>query len=133
MPTLNHFRFWCQSVLPLVYDDSLSYYEVLCKVVNYINNLIDTDKGIIADIDLLKEEIAIIQEWIDTYDYKKIDDVVKKYVDDYIAVGVYFEITKDGYFVTYIPDNWNEIVFNTTGYDIELSIEPEYGHLVLNY
>lgn len=133
MPTLNHFRFWCQSVLPLVYDDSLSYYEVLCKVVNYINNLIDTDKGILDDIDLLKEEIEIIQKWIDTYDYKKIDDVVKKYVDDYIAVGVYFEITKDGYFVAYIPDNWNEIVFNTTGYDIELSIEPEYGHLVLNY
>ena len=34
---LKPFRFWCQKVLPLVYDDSLSYYEVLCKVVDYIN------------------------------------------------------------------------------------------------
>lgn len=33
----QRFRFWCQKVLPLVYDDSLSYYEVLCKVVNYLN------------------------------------------------------------------------------------------------
>lgn len=31
------FRFWCQKVLPLVYDDSLSYYELLCKVVDYLN------------------------------------------------------------------------------------------------
>ena len=28
------FKFWCQKALPLVYDDSLSYYEVLCKVVS---------------------------------------------------------------------------------------------------
>lgn len=34
---LRPFRFWCQKVLPLVYDDSLSYYEVLCKVVDYLN------------------------------------------------------------------------------------------------
>lgn len=37
---LPTFRFWCQHVIPLVYDDSLSYYEVLCKAVSYINNII---------------------------------------------------------------------------------------------
>ena len=31
---VDGFRFWCQKVLPLVYDDSLSYYEILCKVVD---------------------------------------------------------------------------------------------------
>ena len=34
------FRFWCQKVLPLVYDDSISYYETLCKVVKVLNELI---------------------------------------------------------------------------------------------
>ena len=34
---LRPFRFWCQKVLPLVYDDSLSYSELLCKVVDYLN------------------------------------------------------------------------------------------------
>lgn len=29
---MNPFRFWCQKVLPLAYDDALSYYEVLCKL-----------------------------------------------------------------------------------------------------
>ena len=33
-------RFWCQMVLPLVYDDSLSYMELLNKVVSYLNNCI---------------------------------------------------------------------------------------------
>lgn len=36
---IRPFRFWVQKALPLVYDDSLSYYELLCKVVDYINNL----------------------------------------------------------------------------------------------
>lgn len=31
------FRVWCQHVLPTVYDDSLSYMELLNKVINYIN------------------------------------------------------------------------------------------------
>lgn len=34
-------KFWCQKVLPLVYDNSLSYYEVLCKLVDYLNQVID--------------------------------------------------------------------------------------------
>lgn len=38
MIPLKPFRFWCQKVLPLVYDDSLSYFELLCKVVDYLNN-----------------------------------------------------------------------------------------------
>ena len=39
------FRFWCQTVLPLVYDDSLSYYELLNKVVNssFFPSLIKND------------------------------------------------------------------------------------------
>ena len=36
---LAPFRFWCQKVLPLVYDDSLSYNELLCKVVDYLKSL----------------------------------------------------------------------------------------------
>ena len=31
-------KYWCQKVLPLSYDDSISYYELLCKLVDYINH-----------------------------------------------------------------------------------------------
>lgn len=40
---ITQLRFWCQKVLPLVYDDSLSYYEVLCKVQTKINDLIENN------------------------------------------------------------------------------------------
>lgn len=33
--------FYCQKVLPLVYDNSLSYYEVLCKAVGKLNEVIN--------------------------------------------------------------------------------------------
>lgn len=34
---LNTMRFYCQPILPLVYDEALSYYETLCKVVGQLN------------------------------------------------------------------------------------------------
>ena len=54
---LKPFRFWCQKVLPLVYDDSLSYYELLCKVVNYINNLITDVSDLSAAFEELKNYV----------------------------------------------------------------------------
>ncbi len=38
MGNIRPFKFWVQNVLPQVYDDSLSYYELLNKVVAYLNN-----------------------------------------------------------------------------------------------
>ena len=132
MRELKHFRFWCQKVLPLVYDNSLSYYEVLCKVVKYINDLIDSDREIIQHVEALEKDMAIVKEWIDNFDdnaYKIIEELIHKY----IATMVFFGITDDGYFVAYIPESWDDITFYTTELDIFLPIEPEYGHLVLAY
>lgn len=73
------FRFWCQKVLPLVYDDSLSYYELLCKVVCKLNelaenqnNLSDEIKQVAQDLDNFKNQVpgmieAKVQEWLDNY------------------------------------------------------------------
>ena len=38
--------FYCQKVLPMVYDDSLSYYELTCKVCNKLNEVIEAQNGI---------------------------------------------------------------------------------------
>lgn len=46
---------------------------------------------------------------------------------------VFFGLTDTGYFVAYIPEGWEDIVFKTTGYDIDLALMPDYGHLVLQY
>ena len=125
---LNHFRFWCQKVLPLVYDDSLSYYELLCKVVNYINNLIDTNNHIIEYVDELKAELKVVQDWIDNFDTSYAESIIR----EYLATMIFVEISDAGYFVYYIPESWDDITFNTTGLDITIP-DTDYGRLVLSY
>ena len=49
------FRFWCQTALPLTYDDSLSYYELLAKVVNYLNNTISDVSAMETNVGNLAE------------------------------------------------------------------------------
>lgn len=57
--------YWCYKVLPLVYDGSLSYYEVLCKIVRYINGLVDDMKHSGEQIAEMNEEIVVLQREID--------------------------------------------------------------------
>lgn len=126
---IDRMRYWCYKVIPLVYDDSLSYYEQMCKVVDYLNNLIEQDKLIIEDVEQLKQDLAQVQEWIDNLD----TDWAREIIEKYIATMIFVEITNSGYIVYNIPEKWEDITFNTTGLDINLKIQPDYGHLVLSY
>lgn len=64
---LRPFRFWCQKVLPLVYDDSLSYYEVLCKLVDYLNKTME-DVGVLHDdVDALHNAYQLLQAYVNDY------------------------------------------------------------------
>lgn len=123
---LNHFKFWCQKILPLVYDDSLSYYEVLCKVVDYINKLIDDDNSIITQVEELKKELEIVQKWIDDFDTSFIQKQVEEYIAKTIKT-VTFGISSAGYFMAIIPSNWSDIEFGT------IQSGELYGHLTLSY
>ena len=76
MYNLKFFRFWCYKVLPLVYDDSLSYYEVLCKVVDYINKLIEQDRVFGEEIDKLKADMVTVQSWIDNFDTSYAEKII---------------------------------------------------------
>lgn len=129
MGELKTFRFWCQKVLPLVYDNSLSYYETLCKIVDYINDLIAQDKVFSDDIQELQGDLKIVQDWIANFDTSYAESVLR----EYLATMIFVEISDAGYIVYHIPNGWDSITFNTTGLDIELTLQPEYGHLVLSY
>lgn len=45
---------------------------------------------------------------------------------------VFFGLTDDGYFIAYIPEQWDEITFFTTGLD-RIIPGVEYGHLCIEY
>ena len=85
----------CQKVLPLVYDDSLSYYESICKLVNKINEVIeqfDDWSDVIAelqeaikDIDGMKSDINELQSGLTSVrsDVQSLSEVITS-IDDYV-------------------------------------------------
>lgn len=57
---LTKLRFMCHKILPLVYDESLSYYELLCKVVNSLNDTIDSVNALNDNVDFLNDSVTAL-------------------------------------------------------------------------
>lgn len=79
------FRFWCQKVLPLVYDDSLSYYELLCKVVNYLNNVIQNVDNLNTSVDNTNTAFNNLQSYVNATKDTLVEvyGELEQYVNDY--------------------------------------------------
>lgn len=59
---------FCPKIVPLVYDDSLSYYEFLNKLMVKLNEVITFANQINANVDYLREIVERIQALIDGFD-----------------------------------------------------------------
>ena len=98
------FRYWCHKILPLVYDDSLSYYELLCKVVGKLNECIE---AINTAPDNVKQVITeIMQEWIDD---GTLDDIIAPEVTE-VVVGILTEWKNNGTIEDLIVEDLDSIV-----------------------
>lgn len=102
MDIIKGFKGWCHKVLPLVYDDSLSYYEFLCKVLKKLNEVIEAvnqliegggyDPSVISqiqeDITRLKNTVKTISEDLETLSgtVDTLEDTVGGLVDDVAAI-----------------------------------------------
>ena len=86
-------------------------------------------EAIAKKVSELSKNVDKLSGKVENFDYNYISGLLEKY----IPASIYPEITDAGYIVFNIPENWDNITFNTTGIDIELELQPEYGHLVLNY
>lgn len=82
---INNLRYWCHKILPLVYDDSLSYYEVLCKTSAKLNEVIDSTNGLLDAWNLYKNDIdKAFGNYTAGLD-KKFDDLSAKNSQDFDA------------------------------------------------
>lgn len=74
---LNTMSFYCQPILPLVYDESMSYYETLCKVVGQLNTTGETvnklNEGLTGEIADRQAADAALDERL-----KKIEEMYKR-------------------------------------------------------
>ena len=71
---IDKIRYWCHKILPLVYDDSLSYYEFLCKMNAKLNEVIDSTNGLVEAWERFQAELekawqdyksTLTAEWAD--------------------------------------------------------------------
>lgn len=93
--TLTPFRFFCQRVLPAVYSDEISYYELLCKVANYLNETMGNVNDLNDDMKALKEYVDQLYEWVDHYfDNLDVQYEINKKLDMMVADGTFAEIVK---------------------------------------
>lgn len=64
---LTKLQYWTQRVLPQVYDDSLSYYELLNKVVSYLNDVIESQNETNDNFAAMVVLYETLKEFVDTY------------------------------------------------------------------
>lgn len=119
------------------YDSDLGW---LIKDTHSLNETVDNIKQWIIDTqptinDLKNLYIQIttgnlpdgmkegIRKWMEENALDLVGDLVKM---------VFFGITDDGYFIAYIPESWEDIIFGTSGLD-DFPPGIEYGHLTLSF
>ena len=107
---IERFKFIAHKIIPLVYDDSLSYYEFLCKVMQKLNEVIsslDNQNKILEEFD---EDII---SWETTTDNKYNLFVTNIY--DLFYAFKQDEITARTVFMNSLIGNYNDSVHYTIG------------------
>ena len=92
---IKPFRAWCQKVLPLVYDDSLSYYELLCKVLDVLNKTA-------LEVINLGEAYDKLEDYVNHYfDNLDIQEEINNKLDEMFQNGELQELINE-YFTKYM-------------------------------
>ena len=90
---LKPFRFWCQKVLPLAYDDSLSYYELLNKVVDYLNKTMEDVTLSIEDVQKLHTAYEQLETYVNDYfDNLDVQEEINTKLDSLVEDGTIHDI-----------------------------------------
>ena len=128
-----------QKVLPAVYDDSLSYYEVLAKVQDKCNELVSANnymQGWQDEQDRVIADLAQqVEDFIDGGYRQDFDRFAQEWlgqnIEQAIALGthmVFFCLDDSGYFRAVIPQRWAFVFGTVVDYD-----DPNYGSLTITY
>lgn len=142
------FAYWCQRVLPAVYGDELSYYEVLCVVKEKLNQTIEQlnaqGENVNSLIQLYNDLNAQVQALSGELDDVKNGKYVELYLNSIIkwidenlqclvsriVKFVCFGLGDDGHFKAYIPNTWRFLDFDT---GINPDDSATYGHLIIKW
>lgn len=124
--SVEKLKYWCHKILPLVYDESLSYYEVLCKMKATINEVITVLNQIAETVDSLEDLTAeVVQQYITDHP-EIISNAVSTFITqnpEVVEAAVLTEITAHPEWIgeavgEYLADNLHIPFYNVSDYDI---------------
>lgn len=91
---------WAHKILPLVYDDSLSYYEVLCKLTHYVNALI-------TRTDELSDLYTELKDYVDHYfDNLNVQTEINNKLDQMVSDGTMAQIIAQFFQMYVTPEEY---------------------------
>lgn len=122
----------CLQQIPSIFGQELTYYEDICKIRGILKKILEENINQVKDIDDLKKAIEEINQIIETWEAGG-KEIFLQWLKENFPQLVYFGLTNSGYFVAYLPEQWSDIKFGTTGLDIETALMSEYGHLTISY
>lgn len=77
---LQPFQAWVQQTLPAIYDDSLSYTDLLAKMLHYVNTLAENNNTLSEDV---TNAINYINTFFESTDFQdKVDDKLNRMASD---------------------------------------------------
>lgn len=112
LTNIEKLKYMCHKVLPLVYDESLSYYEVLAKVRQKLNEVIALTQEQNALLDQMKQEIT---SWETTTDGKytefttRMTQLYNEFVTTITTNETQFQATMNTLYDTFVS-NTNSII-----------------------
>lgn len=102
---LRPFRAWVQKVLPLVYDDSLSYYELLSKVLDGLNKMIEDLNALGEDTTALYSAFEQLQQFVNDYfNGLDVEKSLEDLLDKLITTGEFNQMFVDA--TTQVASEW---------------------------
>ena len=110
---MGYINFWCQKVIPLVFDDSLSYYEAICKFMQKLNEVISALNNNAECIDELQGKYIILQRNFDALEVKW--EEFKTYIENEFNTFKTEITTKEENFETRINNKQTEFETKING------------------
>lgn len=96
---LKPFKAWFQKTLPLAYDDSLTYQELLYKLIAKINEVVESQNQTNENFDELYALFIQLKEYVDNY-FKNLDvqEEINNKLDEMAADGTLDKIINEQIF-----------------------------------
>lgn len=105
---------------------------VLNKIKDLTNNFVELKKqneNLSSDFDILQKNFDELRVYVES---QFTDENIRKIIEKYLSTMIFIEISKNGYIIYNIPEQWSDIIFNTNGIDYFLE-DVNFGTLILSY